>query len=168
MGQAFTPRQRDAEQAANLNDSDAYALRRCRQGDLGERLAAANLRAEAVASRIRALSGGNVLYAVRVLNELASGSLPLRGPEALPAEGEGGLCAYAVATEGVDWTLRLDHFSLEKWLSGRNARGRWRAGAYAVDREAAAERIRASGPWRRWKRVAPSAGPTWCATLPAI
>ena len=32
MGQAFKPRQLDAEQAANLNDSDAYALSRCRQG----------------------------------------------------------------------------------------------------------------------------------------
>jgi hypothetical protein len=102
MGQAFTPRQLDTEQAANLNDIDTYALSRCRQEDLGERLAAANLRAEAVASRIRALSGGKVLYAVRVLNELASGSLPLRGPEALPADGEGGLCARAVAAEGVD------------------------------------------------------------------
>jgi hypothetical protein len=46
MGQAFTLRQLDAEQAANLNHIDAYALSRCRQGDLGERLAAANLRAK--------------------------------------------------------------------------------------------------------------------------
>ena len=30
MGQAFTPRQRDAEQASNLNDIDAYSLSRCR------------------------------------------------------------------------------------------------------------------------------------------
>jgi hypothetical protein len=43
MGQAFTPRQLDAGHAGNLNDIDAYALSRCRQGDLGERLAAANL-----------------------------------------------------------------------------------------------------------------------------
>ena len=55
-----------------------------------------------MASRIRALSGGKFLYTVRVLNELASGSLRLHGPEALPADGEGGLCAHAVAAEGVD------------------------------------------------------------------
>ncbi len=55
-----------------------------------------------MASRIRALSGGKFLYTVRVLNELASGSLPLHGPEGLPADGEGGLCARAVAAEGVD------------------------------------------------------------------
>ena len=168
MGQAFTPRQLDAEQAANLNDSDAYALSRCRQEDLGERLAAASLRAEAVGSRIRALSGGNFLYTVRVLNELASGSLPECGPEALPADGEGGLCDCAGAAEGVDWTLRLDHFSPVQWLSERNARGRWRAGAYALEREATAGRFRASGPWWRWKRVAPSAGPTRCASSSAI
>jgi hypothetical protein len=46
-------------------------------------LAAANLRAESMASRIRAMSGGKFLYAVRVLNELAAGTLPLRGPEDL-------------------------------------------------------------------------------------
>ena len=84
MGQAFTPRQRDAEQAANLNDSDAYALRRCRQGDLGERLAAANLRAEAVASRIRALSGGNVLYAVRVTTNPSAAACPCAAPRRFP------------------------------------------------------------------------------------
>ncbi len=45
----------------------------------------------------------------------------------------------------MDWTLRLDQFFLEQWLCERNARGGWRAWAYAVDREAAAEWIRAWG-----------------------
>jgi hypothetical protein len=31
MGQAFTQRQLDAEQAAKLNDIDVYTLSRCRQ-----------------------------------------------------------------------------------------------------------------------------------------
>jgi hypothetical protein len=70
--------------SANLNDIDAYALSRCRQGDLGERLAAVNLRAEAVASRIRALSGGKVLYAVRVSTNSPAAACPCAAPRRFP------------------------------------------------------------------------------------
>lgn len=221
LGQAFQPRHLDAERAANLDDLQAYALGRCRQGELAKRLAAAHLRPEPLAAKLRELSGGKFLYAVRVLNELATGALPLRGPADLarlpagmeafyrdtfqrrfpPTEKEAyglarpllallcaqreplGLDSLAALTgqspaeveaalepvddllrrrpvpaaEGQDWTLRLDHFSLEQWLSERNERGRWKAGAFAVDREAAAARLRgwalaevAAGRAQRW------------------
>ena len=206
MAEAFQARHLDAERAANLDDIQAYALGRCRQGELAERLAAAHLAPETVANKLRELSGGKFLYAARVLNELAAGTLPLGGPgdlERLPAGMEAFylntfqrrfpprdkeaygttrellalLCAQrepmaigtlaaltgqapaeveaalepvddllrrreVPAAEGKDWTLRLDHFSLEQWLSERNERGRWKAGAYAVDREGAAGRLR--------------------------
>ena len=210
LGQAFKPRHLNAERPDNLDDLQAYALARCRQSDLAERLAAARLPPEAVAERLRERSGGKFLYAVRVLAELASGALPLRNPQdlaqlpagidafyrktfqrrfpsretykavapllallceqrepmalgtlaAIGAESEAALESSLVAVETSlapiedllrrrpsadqqgDWTLSLDHFSLEQWLSERNERGRWRAGDFAVDRAAAAARIR--------------------------
>ena len=209
MGQAFELRHLDAERPDNLNDLQSYALARCRQSDLAERLAAARLQPEAVAERLGEQSGGKFLYAVRVLAELASGSLPLRNRQdldqlpagidafyrktfqrrfpsretymavapllallceqrepmalgtlaAISAEPGAALESSLVAVETSlapiedllrrrpsadqqgDWTLSLDHFSLEQWLSERNERGRWRAGGFAVDRAAAAERI---------------------------
>ncbi|MFM9101073.1 MAG: hypothetical protein ACKOPS_06930, partial [Cyanobium sp.] len=205
LGQAFQLRHIDAERAANLDDIEFYVLGRCCQGELAQRLVAAQLKPEPVAAKLRELSAGKFLYAARVLNELAAGTLPLCGPQDLrrlpkgmeafytdtfqrrfpPAQEEayararpllallceqreplalGTLAAITgqttveveaslapvddllprrrvLARAGDDWTLRLDHFSLEQWLSERNERGRLKAGAFVVDRKTAATRL---------------------------
>ncbi|MFM9101800.1 MAG: hypothetical protein ACKOPS_10885, partial [Cyanobium sp.] len=80
LRQAFSLQELDAEEARNLDDLSTYALERCRRSPLAERLEQAGLSAEEVA---RFLSGqeqssGKFLYVVRVLNDLASGQLPLQ------------------------------------------------------------------------------------------
>ncbi|MFM7513038.1 MAG: ATP-binding protein, partial [Cyanobium sp.] len=80
LRQAFSLQELDAEEARNLDDLSTYALARCRRSPLAERLEQAGLSAEEVA---RFLSGqeqssGKFLYVVRVLNDLASGQLPLQ------------------------------------------------------------------------------------------
>jgi hypothetical protein len=78
LRQAFSLHSLNAEEARNLADLEAYAEARCQQPPLAALLAAAGLGASEVAIRLRTLSGGKFLYAAFVLNELASGALPLR------------------------------------------------------------------------------------------
>ena len=88
LRQAFSLHSLNAEEARNLADIEAYAEARCQQPPLAALLAAAGLGAAEVATRLRTLSGGKFLYAAFVLNELASGALPLsdrRDLEALPS-----------------------------------------------------------------------------------
>jgi WD40 repeat protein len=88
LRQAFVLTSLNAEEARNLADIEAYAEARCQQPPLAALLAAAGLGAAEVATRLRTLSGGKFLYAAFVLNDLASGALPLseRGDlEALPS-----------------------------------------------------------------------------------
>jgi WD40 repeat protein len=88
LRQAFVLTSLNAEEARNLADIEAYAEARCQQPPLAALLAAAGLGAAEVATRLRTLSGGKFLYAAFVLNELASGALPLsdrRDLEALPS-----------------------------------------------------------------------------------
>jgi hypothetical protein len=88
LRQAFSLHSLNAEEARNLADIEAYAEARCQQPPLADLLTDAVLGAAEVAIRLRALSGGKFLYAAFVLNELASGALPLsdrRDLEALPA-----------------------------------------------------------------------------------
>jgi WD40 repeat protein len=88
LRQAFSLHSLNAEEARNLADIKAYAKARCQRPPLAALLAAAGLGAREVATRLRMLSGGKCLYAAFVLNELASGALPLRDRrdlEALPS-----------------------------------------------------------------------------------
>ncbi|MCX5954773.1 MAG: hypothetical protein NTZ40_15085 [Cyanobacteria bacterium] len=88
LRQAFVLTSLNAEEARNLADLEAYAEARCQQPPLAALLAAAGLGVSEVATRLRTLSGGKFLYAAFVLNELASGDLPLSDRadlEALPA-----------------------------------------------------------------------------------
>jgi WD40 repeat protein len=88
LRQAFSLHSLNAEEARNLADIEAYAEARCQQPPLAALLAAAGLGAAEVVTRLRTLSGGKFLYAAFVLNELASGALPLsdrRDLEALPS-----------------------------------------------------------------------------------
>ena len=88
LRQAFSLHSLNAEEARNLADIEAYAEARCQPPPLAALLAAAGLGAAEVATRLRTLSGGKFLYAAFVLNDLASGALPLRDRrdlEALPS-----------------------------------------------------------------------------------
>jgi WD40 repeat protein len=88
LRQALSLHSLNAEEARNLADIEAYAEARCQRPPLAALLAAAGLGAAEVATRLRTLSGGKFLYAAFVLNELASGALPLsdrRDLEALPS-----------------------------------------------------------------------------------
>jgi WD40 repeat protein len=88
LRQAFSLHSLNAEEARNLADIEAYAEARCQRPPLAALLAAAGLGAAEVATRLRTLSGGKFLYAAFVLNDLASGALPLRDRrdlEALPS-----------------------------------------------------------------------------------
>jgi WD40 repeat protein len=88
LRQAFSLHSLNAEEARNLADIETYAETRCQRPPLAALLAAAGLGAAVVATRLRTLSGGKFLYAAFVLNELASGALPLsdrRDLEALPS-----------------------------------------------------------------------------------
>ncbi|MFN9610576.1 MAG: serine protease, partial [bacterium] len=79
LRQAFSLQELDAEEARNLEDLFTYALERCRRSPLAECLKQAGLSAEEVALFLSApkQSSGKFLYVVRVLNDLASGRLPL-------------------------------------------------------------------------------------------
>jgi hypothetical protein len=88
LRQAFSLHSLNAEEARNLADIETYAEARCQRPPLAALLAAAGLGAAEVATRLRTLSGGKFLYAAFVLNDLASGALPLRDRrdlEALPS-----------------------------------------------------------------------------------
>jgi WD40 repeat protein len=88
LRQAFSLHSLNAEEARNLADLESYAEARCQRPPLAALLAAAGLGAAEVATRLRTLSGGKFLYAAFVLNDLASGALPLsdrRDLEALPS-----------------------------------------------------------------------------------
>ncbi|MFM7641059.1 MAG: WD40 repeat domain-containing protein, partial [Cyanobium sp.] len=80
LRQAFSLQELDAEEARNLEDLSTYSLERCRRSTLAERLEQASLSAEEVAGFLSAQeqSSGKFLYVVRVLNDLASGQLPLQ------------------------------------------------------------------------------------------
>jgi WD40 repeat protein len=80
LRQAFSLQELDAEEARNLEDLITYALERCRRSPLAECLKQAGLSAEEVALFLSAQkqSSGKFLYVVRVLNDLASGQLPLQ------------------------------------------------------------------------------------------
>jgi hypothetical protein len=88
LRQAFSLHSLNAEEARNLADIEAYAEARCQRLPLAALLVAAGFGAAEVAQRLRTLSGGKFLYAAFVLNDLASGALPLsdrRDLEALPS-----------------------------------------------------------------------------------
>jgi len=80
LRQAFSLQELDAEEARNLEDLFTYALERCRRSPLAECLKQAGISAEEVALFLSAQkqSSGKFLYVVRVLNDLASGQLPLQ------------------------------------------------------------------------------------------
>lgn len=79
LRQAFSLQELDPEEARNLDDLSTYALERCSRPPLAERLELASLSAEDVARFLSAQeqSSGKILYVVRVLNDVASGQLPL-------------------------------------------------------------------------------------------
>ena len=79
LRQAFSLQELDPEEARNLDDLSTYALERCSRPPLAERLEHASLSAEDVARFLSAQeqSSGKFLYVVRVLNDVASGQLPL-------------------------------------------------------------------------------------------
>jgi WD40 repeat protein len=88
LRQAFSLHSLNAEEARNLADIETYAEARCQRPPLAALLTDAGLGAAEVAIRLRTLSGGKFLYAAFVLNDLASGALPLRDRrdlEALPS-----------------------------------------------------------------------------------
>jgi hypothetical protein len=88
LRQAFVLTSLNAEEARNLADIESYAEARCQRPPLAALLNAAGLGTAEVTTRLRTLSGGKFLYAAFVLNELASGALPLsdrRDLEALPS-----------------------------------------------------------------------------------
>jgi WD40 repeat protein len=80
LRQAFSLQELDAEEARNLDDLYTYTLTRCRRSPLAERLKQAGLSTEETARFLSAQkqSSGKFLYVERVLNDLASGRLPLR------------------------------------------------------------------------------------------
>jgi WD40 repeat protein len=88
LRQAFSLHSLNAEEARNLADIETYAEARCQRPPLAALLNEAGLGTAEVTTRLRTLSGGKFLYAAFVLNELASGALPLsdrRDLEALPS-----------------------------------------------------------------------------------
>jgi hypothetical protein len=72
-----------AEEQRNLDDIYTYVDARCRQPPLDAGLSAAGLRASEVAEVLKSKSGGKFLYAVKVLDDLASGALPLSSRQSL-------------------------------------------------------------------------------------
>ncbi len=84
LSAAFGLREIDAEARPNLDDLEAYARQRAADAPIAGRLAAAGVTAEAAAGLLRDKSAGKFLYAVRALDDLASGRLPAARLAALP------------------------------------------------------------------------------------
>jgi WD40 repeat protein len=81
----FSIEEINAEEDDNLDDIRAYAEARCQQEPLAALLARAGLGASETARELTTKSGGKFLYAVRVLNDLASGALKLKNRQSLDA-----------------------------------------------------------------------------------
>ena len=81
----FSIEEINAEEAENLADIHAYVQARCEQEPLTPILSLAGLSASDTADVLQAKSGGKFLYAVRVLNDLASGALTLENRQSLDA-----------------------------------------------------------------------------------
>ncbi|MEB3258993.1 MAG: WD40 repeat domain-containing protein, partial [Cyanobacteriota bacterium] len=81
----FSIEEINAEDAENLADIHAYVDARCQQEPLAQILSRAGLSASETAEVLQAKSGGKFLYAVRVLNDLASGALTLENRQTLNA-----------------------------------------------------------------------------------
>jgi WD40 repeat protein len=79
LGQSFSLREFDAEEPRNLSDLYAYAIQRCEMSPLRGRLESAGLTLGEVANFLSSeiQSSGKFLYVALVLNEIASGILPL-------------------------------------------------------------------------------------------
>ncbi len=86
MREAFRLRTLDGEDDRNLADIGAYVATRCAGGALHELITKAGSSVASIATFLSraAQSGGKFLYAVRVLNDVQSGALPLRRLEDLP------------------------------------------------------------------------------------
>lgn len=81
----FSIEEINAEEAENLADIHAYVQARCEQEPLAAILCRAGLSASDTADVLQEKSGGKFLYAVRVLNDLASGALTLENRQTLNA-----------------------------------------------------------------------------------
>jgi hypothetical protein len=81
----FSIEEINAEEARNLADNHDYVEARCYMEPLASILSRANLSASETAEVLQAKSGGKFLYAVRVLNDLASGALTLESRKTLSA-----------------------------------------------------------------------------------
>ena len=79
----FSIEEINAEEAENLADIHAYVQARCQQEPLAAILCRAGLSASETAAVLQDKSGGKFLYAVRVLNDLASGALTLENRQSL-------------------------------------------------------------------------------------
>jgi len=91
LRKAFSLREIDAEETRNLDDLRSYAVTRCECSPLLEQLASADLNPLEVADFLSSKhqSSGKFLYVALVLNELASGLLPITERadlEALPSD----------------------------------------------------------------------------------
>jgi WD40 repeat protein len=80
----FDWRSMDGEGTRNLNDIRDYVAGRCAGVKLASVLGKGNRSATEIASFLSGASGGKFLYAVRVLNDLESGALPLDRLRDLP------------------------------------------------------------------------------------
>lgn len=83
---AFRSKTLDAEDARNLDDIRDYVARRCARAPFARVLEKTNRSAGEIASFLAdgKQSGGKFLYAVRVLNDVESGALPLDRLDDLP------------------------------------------------------------------------------------
>jgi WD40 repeat protein len=73
MRGAFESRIINAEDENNIGDLRAYALARCADGVLAEKIAAANVSAETLAEALAVKSGGKFLYAALTLDDMCRG-----------------------------------------------------------------------------------------------
>lgn len=80
----FATRIIPAEDQHNIDDLRNYVLARAATGVVEQKLEAASVSAEALAETITKKSGGKFLYAVKVLNAIGSGALPLDRLDDLP------------------------------------------------------------------------------------
>ena len=81
---AFGVQEIDAEAGLNQDDIERYVLMRCADASIADRLAAANMPAEAAARALRDKSGGKFLYAKRALDDLANGLIDAAEMPQLP------------------------------------------------------------------------------------